>query len=58
MKLIPNLAKSWACNECFWILITRTKLEEPVIEEEENGDDSDTGSVDQGEQIPPLEERP
>ena len=32
-----------------------TKLEEPVIEEEESGDDSDTGCVDQGEQIPPLE---
>ena len=34
------------------------KLEEPVIEEEESGDDSDTGGVDQGEQIPPLEYGP
>ena len=22
MKLIPNRAKSWACNECFWTLIS------------------------------------
>ena len=36
----------------------RTKLKEPVIKEEENGDDSDTGGVDQREQIPPLEEGP
>ena len=36
----------------------RTELEEPVIEEEESGDDSDMGGVDQGEQIPPLEEGP
>ena len=36
----------------------RTKLEEPVIEEEESGDDSDMGGIDQGEQIPPLEEGP
>ena len=36
----------------------RTKFEEPVIEEEENGDDSDTRGVDQGDQIPPLEEGP
>ena len=35
-----------------------TKLEESVIEEEESGDDSDTGGVDQGEKIPPLEEGP
>ena len=35
-----------------------TKLKEPVIEEEESGDDSDTGGVDQGEQILPLEEGP
>ena len=35
-----------------------TKLEEPVIEEEESGDDSDMGGVDQGEQIPPIEEWP
>ena len=35
-----------------------TELEEPVIEEEESGDDNDTGSVDQGEQIPSLEEGP
>ena len=34
------------------------KLEEPVIEEEESGDDSDTRGVDRGEQIPPLEEGP
>ena len=34
------------------------KLEEPVIEEEESGDDSDMGGVDQGEQIPLLEEGP
>ena len=34
------------------------ELEEPVIEEEESGDDSDMGGVDQGEQIPPLEEGP
>ena len=34
------------------------KLEEPIIEEEESGDDSDMGGVDQGEQIPPLEEGP
>ena len=32
--------------------------EEPVIEEEESGDDSDMGSVDEGEQIPPLKEGP
>ena len=36
----------------------RTELEESVIEEEERGDDSDTGGVDQGDQIPPLEEGP
>ena len=30
-----------------------TKLKEPVIEEEESGDDSDTGGVDQREQTPP-----
>ena len=36
----------------------RTELKEPVIEEEESGDDSDMGGVDQGEQIPPLEEQP
>ena len=35
---------------------TRTKLEEPVIEEVESGDDSDMGGVDRGDQIPPLEE--
>ena len=35
-----------------------TELEEPIIEEEESGDDSDTGGVDQGEQIPLLDERP
>ena len=35
-----------------------TELKEPVIEEEESGDDSDTGGVDQGEQITPLEEGP
>ena len=35
-----------------------TELEEPVIEEEESGDDSDTGGVDQGDQIPPIEEGP
>ena len=34
------------------------KLVEPIIEEEESGDDSDMGGVDQGEQIPPLEEGP
>ena len=34
------------------------ELKEPVIEEEESDDDSDTKGVDQGEQIPPLEERP
>ena len=34
-----------------------TKLEEPVIKEEESGDDNDTGG-DQGEQISPLEEGP
>ena len=34
------------------------ELEELVIEKEENsGDNSDTTGVDQGEQIPPLEER-
>ena len=32
----------------------RTELEELVIKEEKSGDDSDTGSVDQGEQVPPL----
>ena len=35
-----------------------TELEEPVIEEEESGDDSDTRGVDQGEKISPLEEGP
>ena len=35
-----------------------TELEEPVIEEEESGDDSETGGVDQREQIPSLEEGP
>ena len=35
-----------------------TELEEPVIEEEESGDDNDTGGVDQWEHIPPLEEGP
>ena len=35
-----------------------TELEEPIIEEEESGDDSDTGGVDQGEQIPSLDEGP
>ena len=35
------------------------ELEEPVIEEEEDsGDDSDTGGVDHGEKIPPIEEGP
>ena len=34
------------------------ELKKPVIEEEERGDDSDMGGVDQGEQIPPLEEGP
>ena len=34
------------------------ELEKPIIEEEESGDDSDMGGVDQGEQIPPLEEGP
>ena len=34
------------------------KLEEPVIEEEESGDDSDTGGGCQGKQIPQLEEGP
>ena len=33
-----------------------TKLEESVIEEEESGDDNDMEGVDQGEQIPQLEE--
>ena len=32
-----------------------TELEESVIKDEESGDDSDMGGVDQGEQIPPLE---
>ena len=36
----------------------RTELEELVIEEEESGDDSDMGGVDQGEKILPLEEGP
>ena len=36
----------------------RMELEEPIIEEEESGDDSDTGGVDQGEQIPPLDKGP
>ena len=31
------------------------ELEEPIIEEEESGDDSDMGGVDQGEKIPQLE---
>ena len=31
-----------------------TELKEPVIKEEESGDDSDTRGVDQGEQITPL----
>ena len=22
MKSIPNLSKSWVCNECFWAFIT------------------------------------
>ena len=35
-----------------------TELKELVIEEEESGDDSDMGSVGQGEQIPTLEEGP
>ena len=35
-----------------------TKLKEPVIEEEESGDDSDMGGVDQGEKIPLIEEGP
>ena len=35
-----------------------TELEEPVIKEEESGDDSNMRGVDQGEQIPSLEERP
>ena len=35
-----------------------TELEESVIKDEESGDDSDMGGVDQGEQIPPLEEGP
>ena len=35
-----------------------TELEEPVIEDEESGDDSDTRGVDQREQIPPLEDGP
>ena len=35
-----------------------TELEEPVIEEEESGDDSDMGGVDLGKKIPPLEEEP
>ena len=35
-----------------------TEVEEPVINEEESGDDNDTRGVDQGEQIPPLEARP
>ena len=35
-----------------------TELKEPVIKEEESGDDSDMGGVDQGEKIPPLEEGP
>ena len=35
-----------------------TELEEPVIEEEESCDDSETRGVDKGEQIPPLEEGP
>ena len=34
------------------------ELEEPVIEVEESGDGCDMGGVDQGEQIPPLEEGP
>ena len=34
------------------------ELKEPVIEEEDSGDDSDMGGVDQGEQIPPPEEGP
>ena len=35
-----------------------TELEEPIIEEEESCDDSDTRGVDKGEQISPLEEGP
>ena len=34
------------------------KLKELVIEKEESGDDSDMGGIDQGEQIPLLEEGP
>ena len=34
------------------------ELEEPVIKEEESGDNSDTRGVYQGKQIPPLEEGP
>ena len=36
----------------------RVELKEPVIEEEESGDDSDTRSIDYGEKIPLLEEGP
>ena len=36
----------------------RTKLEEQVVEEEESGDDNDTRAINQGEQIPSLEEGP
>ena len=34
------------------------ELEEPEIKEKESGDDNETRGVDQGEQIPPLEEGP
>ena len=36
----------------------RIEIEKPGIKEEESGDDSNIGGVDQGEQIPPLEEEP
>ena len=35
-----------------------TELEEPIIEEEESGDDNDTGGVNQEEKIPPLDKGP
>ena len=34
------------------------EIKEPVIREEENGDDDGIGGVDQGDQIPPLEDGP
>ena len=56
--LTPKQTSSKSATNEVEMSESEPKTELEVIEEEESGDDSDMGGIDQGEQIPPLEEGP